>query len=308
MSVVFVKCYFYVDVSNCRWEEREAFLIFKIFISFLLSAFVFSTGLTIVISYSLKNTQKYIYSSSHLFSLLHLSTNSCWQQSRWREVFFFCFLQAEETEKERKEGLERRPVFCLKKTSLFWYGGQVAPLRTATHAVCAAPARRRENGRRGWKFKEISAAPDWPHLKFNLELRGPDLSLSCVLWSSGLLTFPDASDRSSRNLKQEVKIHKNTVEEMNQTKDQMFFCTNSLSLTCAVIEDGHSCILKPGGGDYSGCKKKKKYSYVNSVNISLIIKNVHFVAYLRIFFNYISINQSKNNCFNVQVFFYQVSF
>lgn len=180
MSVVFVKCYFYVDVSNCRWEEREAFLIFNIFISFLLSAFVFSTGLTIVISYSLKNTQKYIYSSSHLFSLLHLSTNSCWQQSRWREVFFFCFLQAEETEKERKEGLERRPVFCLKKTSLFWYGGQVAPLRTATHAVCAAPARRRENGRRGWKFKEISAAPDWPHLKFNLELRGPDLSLSCV--------------------------------------------------------------------------------------------------------------------------------
>lgn len=119
MSVVFVKCYFYVDVSNCRWEEREAFLIFKIFISFLLSAFVFSTGLTIVISYSLKNTQKYIYSSSHLFSLLHLSTNSCWQQSRWREVFFFCFLQAEETEKERKEGLERRPVFCLKKQAYF---------------------------------------------------------------------------------------------------------------------------------------------------------------------------------------------
>lgn len=143
---------------------------------------------------------------------------------------FFFLLPAGGGDRERKEGRTgKKTSFLFKKTSLFWYGGQVAPLRTATHAVCAAPARRRENGRRGWKFKEISAAPDWPHLKFNPELRGPDFSLSCVLWSSGLLTFPDASDRSSRNLKQEVKIHKNTAEEMNQTKDQMFFCS---SLTC----------------------------------------------------------------------------
>lgn len=148
MSVVFVKCYFYVDVSNCRWEEREAFLIFKIFISFLLSAFVFSTGLTIVISYSLKNTQKYIYSSSHLFSLLHLSTNSCWQQSRWREVFFFCFLQAEETEKERKEGLERRPVFCLKKNKpiLIWRTSGTPENSDSCSLRCSCS--------QAWKWKE----------------------------------------------------------------------------------------------------------------------------------------------------------
>lgn len=148
MSVVFVKCYFYVDVSNCRWEEREAFLIFKIFISFLLSAFVFSTGLTIVISYSLKNTQKYIYSSSHLFSLLHLSTNSCWQQSRWREVFFF-LLPAGGGDRERKEGRTgKKTSFLFKKNKpiLIWRTSGTPENSDSCSLRCSCS--------QAWKWKE----------------------------------------------------------------------------------------------------------------------------------------------------------